>query len=279
MSRPTPKSGGLANALWILAKPTPRVSIEPSASAVRYSEAKRRGIAPLCDIYRPQTTGSGLAPSVLLLHGGAFVVGKRDMKPIRFVAARLAQAGIGVCSVDYRLLFRGGGISQALEDVAHASAFWRQVAASYGCGPNISMMGLSAGATLMLLHASATQERYVSLVNAYGATDFSSVRGRRAKIVMRLLHGTRDRELWKARSPLYSAPIPSPVLNLHGREDQMVPVEHSIRFHNDRIERGLVSELELYDDAPHGWFCDTTRAESEPSLARSARFILEHSNR
>ena len=266
ITRPTPKSGGLANALWILAKPTPRVSIEPAASAVRYSEARRRGIAPLCDIYRPQTTEPGLAPSVLLLHGGAFV-------------ARLAQAGIGVCSVDYRLLFRGGGISQALEDVAQASAFWRQVAANYGCGPNSSMMGLSAGATLMLLHASATQERYMSLVNAYGATDFSSVRGKRATFVMRLVHGTQDRELWKARSPLYSAPIQSPVLNLHGREDQMVPVEHSIRFHNDRVDRGLASELELYDDAPHGWLCDTTRAESEPSLARSARFILDHSER
>jgi acetyl esterase/lipase len=220
-----------------------------------------------------------LAPSVLLLHGGAFVVGNRNMKPIRFVAARLAQAGIGVCSVDYRLLFRGGGISQALEDVAQASAFWRQVAANYGCGPNISMMGLSAGSTLMLLHASATQERYASLVNVYGATDFSSVRGRRAPYIMRLVHGTRDRELWKARSPLYSAPIESPVLSLHGREDQMVPVEHSIRFHNDRVERGLASELALYDKAPHGWLCDATRAESEPSLARSARFILEHSDR
>ena len=47
MSRPTPKSGGLANALWILAKPTPRVSIEPSASAVRYRpQPAMKAIAP-----------------------------------------------------------------------------------------------------------------------------------------------------------------------------------------------------------------------------------------
>lgn len=278
LTRPAPKSGGLAHALWIIARPTPRVAIEPTASGVRYSDAKRRGIAPLCDIYRPNNSESVRpAPSVLLIHGGAFMIGNRGMKPIRYVAARLAQAGIGVCSIDYRLVFRGGGVVAALEDVDQAATFWKRNAGDFGCGEQMSLMGLSAGATLMLMHASASQERYTSLVNAYGATDFSSVRGRRAMLVMRLIHQSRDRELWKSRSPLFANPIQSPILNLHGKLDQLIPVEHSIRYHQQRLDTGYPSQLELYDEAPHGWLCDTRRSESEQSLARAAAFIHEHS--
>ena len=275
--RSTAKSGGLISALWILAKSTPRVAIEPTARAVRYSDERRRGIAPLCDIYRPQNIQTDLAPSVLLIHGGAFMVGSRTMKPIRYVAARLAQAGIGVCAIDYRLLFRGGRIAQAVADVGAAAEYWREHASDYGCGPKISLMGLSAGATLMLMHASEVKHRYASLVNTYGATDFSCVRGSRAQLVMRLVHKSRDREVWKARSPMFSRAIESPILNLHGIQDQMVPVEHSIRFHESRTEQGLPSELELYDSAPHGWLCDSTRPESELSLKRATEFVLSHS--
>lgn len=269
-----PRSGGLLHALGLLLGPTRFEAVAPTHAGLRYDDTPRRGIAPLCDVYLPD--GAGPHPSVVVVHGGAFVVGSRDMKPVRLVATRLLQAGFAVCAVDYRLLLRGGGLDVQVEDVNRAAAYWRAACARFGCDPDrISMLGFSAGAALMLLHAGRSAHAYHKLVSIYGVTSFDRIRGRRAALVLRWILGTSDRRAWEERSPLAHATARSPLLVIHGTDDDLVPVHHATRLHQSRVARGLVTELELVEGMRHGWLNDASLPETERAIARVLAFLRE----
>lgn len=267
-----PSTRGLLHALALLAKPASFESLAPTHEGVPYAHGTRRGVAPLCDVYLP---ASGVAlPSVVVVHGGGFVIGHRRMKPVRLVATRLCQAGFAVCAVDYRLLLRGGGLDAQVEDVTAAAAFWRAECARFGCDPaRISMLGFSAGASLMILHAAASPHVYHRLVSIYGALDFHQMSGRRAGLVLGMLLGTGDRRVWEERSPSAHADMSSPLLTIHGTHDDLVPVGHATRLHEARRARGLPSELELVPGMRHGWLNDASLPETDQAVARVLAFL------
>ncbi len=263
--------GGLLHALGLLALPARFEAAEPTFSAVAYAEGRRRGIAPLCDVYLPES--SQPHPSVIVVHGGGFVIGHRRMKPVSLVATRLSAAGFAVCCVDYRLLLRGGGLDAQVDDVTAAATFWRSEHDRFGCDPaRVSMLGFSAGAALMLLHA-AKSEPYHRLVNVYGALDFHRMRGRRTELLLRMLTGTRDREAWERASPSTHALMSTPLLTIHGTHDRLVPVSHAKRLHEARLARGLPSELEIVEGMPHGWLNDASLPESVRAVQRVIHFL------
>jgi len=264
-------SRGLGYALFTLLSPAGFEAAEPDDAAVPYRPGRARGIPPLCDIYVP--SGPGPHRSMIIVHGGAFVVGSWRMKPVRLLATRMVARGFAVCAFDYRLLFRGGGFEAQLEDVDHAARFWRERCPEYGCDPaRISMAGFSAGATLMLLHASGGP-RYERLVNIHGVTDFELISGRRADLLMRLVHGSSDRGALRDRSPVHRSDVDAPILSLHGTDDRLVSPAHSTRLHERRRRLGLPSELELFEGMRHGWFNVASLPETERGLRRIERFL------
>lgn len=215
--------------------------MDPTHRDVRYRDAPSRGIAPLADVYMP-THASGA--SVVLVHGGGFVFGSRRMQPIRFLGAQLAAEGIAVCAVDYRLLFRGGWVSDAVVDVRDALAFWRRDAQVRGLDTQrISLVGLSAGATLAFSVAAEPEAGVASVVGCFGLYE------------SRLLVGQRLRE-----QP------PVPALLLHGDADRLVPVGQAHRLAARRRAAGLPTELVVYPGARHGFFWS-------PSEARDAAVV------
>jgi acetyl esterase/lipase len=266
------RSGGLLGALALLARPATFEAMEPTHADVRYGNARRSGIAPLCDVYLPE--GPGPHPSVVVVHGGGFLIGHRRMKPVRLVATRLCRAGFAVCSVDYRLLFRGGALDAQLGDVTAAADFWRAEHARFRCDPErVSMLGFSAGAALMLLHAGSSAHAYHRLVNIYGALDFHEMAGPAKELLVRMLLGTGDRRVWAQRSPSAHAHMASPLLTIHGTRDALVPVHHATRLHEARRARGLPSELELVEGMPHAWLNDASLPETERALERVLSFL------
>lgn len=267
-----PRIGGLLHALSVYALPARFESLEPTHASVRYAEGARRGIEPLCDVYLP--TADGPHPSVIVVHGGGWVIGHRRMKPVRFMATRLARAGFAVCAIDYRLLLRGGGLDVQIDDVSAAAEFWRRETPRFHCDPaRISMLGFSAGASLMVLHAGASAHAYHRLVSVYGALDFHRMSGRRVELLLGMLLGTRDRRVWEERSPSTHARMTSPLLTIHGDRDELVPVGHATRLHEQRLARGLPSELEIVPGMWHGWLNDASLPESERSVARVIEFL------
>lgn len=241
--------------------------VVPTHAGVRYHEIARPGIAPLADIYVP---ASATGASVVLVHGGGFVLGSRRMKPMRYLAAQLVAAGISVCSVDYRMIFRGGRLDEAVDDVRAGCEFWLSRAPELGLDARaVSMVGLSAGGTLALL-AAARVQRLAGLVACFGLYEVDHLRGP-AMLLPRMLFRTTDRKLWASRSPRFAPQPRAPTLLLHGSDDGLVPADQARRLAAHRESLGLATRLVIYDGAPHGFFNVPV-----PAAAAAAREIIDH---
>lgn len=288
-SDPLPRSRGLGAALRGLTSPlhiTPRA---PSLSAVPFA-APRPGVPARADVYLPdevahgQRPGTAGVPSVVLVHGGGFMIGSRTMKPMRVLGTRLAEAGIAVVTIDYRLVGRGGALVEAVDDVVAAFRWWQLFGPQFGADPaRMSLMGLSAGGTLALLAAAQLSEHDDDLgtgeaagphrvVDVFGVTDFAALRGNRAALMRRLVLAGGDPH---DHSPVnQQAPLRQPMLIVHGTSDALVPHAHAEALAAARAHQGLPTELRLIAGAPHGFFntADTTAA-ADAALAEIIPFL------
>jgi acetyl esterase/lipase len=242
---------GIVHALRTL-RGTSAEAIAPTSTGVRYRARAHRGIAPLADIYLPVSPSGA---SVILVHGGALVIGSRAMKPMRILAARFARANIAVCALDYRMIFRGGRLDEALDDVLAGHGFWCNEAARLGLDTRrISMIGLSAGGMLTMLAAARVAAGTLHRVaSCFGMYEPDHLRGP-ARVLPRLIFETGDRAAWHARSPAGGPQPPHPTLLLHGDADQLVPVGQAHRLAARREAAGLPTKLVIYPGAPHGFF-------------------------
>lgn len=249
----------------------PSEAIAPAATGVRYRARAARGIEPLADLYLPAAPSGA---SVVLVHGGGFVIGSRAMKPMRLLAARLSRARIAVCAIDYRMIFRGGRLAEALDDVAAAHEFWGERVAGYGLDPaRVSMIGLSAGGTLaMLAAARATPGTLHRIVSCFGLYEIDHLQGP-ASVLPRLLFGTADRDAWRMRSPGHADQTRIETLLLHGDDDRLVPVEQARRLAARREELGLPTKLVVFPGAPHGFFNLAASPASDAATTEMIDFV------
>lgn len=265
MNAPAPSGSlryrALAHALWSLRGGTFFDPVEPTERAVRYRPARRPGIAPEADVYLPREPSGA---SAVLVHGGGFILGSRTMLPMRHLAARLSRAGVAAFAVDYRMIFRGGRLDEALDDVRAALEHWHGRTRSYGLDPaRVGVVGLSAGGTLAML-ASARAEGAVSrLVCGFGLYELDHLGGPLASAMPRLLFRTDERAVWHARSPRGERQPRVPTLLLHGTDDGLVPVEQARRLAAHREAQGLPTRLVVYEGAPHGFFNFRCRASED----------------
>lgn len=265
----TLRYGAVLRSLRSLRGDPATADVVPTAAAVPYriGPSRRGDIAPLADIYVP---GAANGASVVLVHGGGFVIGSRTMKAMRYLVAQLTSAGIAVCAIDYRMIFRGGGLDEATADVCDAFAFWSARAPAYGLDATaISFVGLSAGATLALL-AAARVDGLAGVVGCFGLYEIDHLRGP-ATLLPRLLFGTADRAAWTTRSPHFAPQPAVPTLLLHGSDDGLVPVEQAHRLASRREAQGLATRLVIYDGAPHGFF-----NLPHPAAVAGSREIIDH---
>src|SRR5512135_2640324 len=99
------------------------------------------------DVY--QSSGNGPFPAVLIVHGGGWESGDRQME--RPLAKHLAARGYVTVPVDYRL-GRNGRFPAALHDLKAAVRWVRAHAGDYWIDPNhIAVVGASAGGQLAAL--------------------------------------------------------------------------------------------------------------------------------
>lgn len=104
------------------------------------------------DVYVPEAPLAARAPVIVMVHGGAWMVGNKGLaQVVENKAARWVTRGAILVSVGYRLVPQVGPLEQA-DDVAHALAKVQQLAPSWGADPaRAVLMGHSAGAHLVAL--------------------------------------------------------------------------------------------------------------------------------
>jgi acetyl esterase/lipase len=226
---------------------------EPTRAGLAFRERPwPRGVAPRVDVYLPERRGPH--PSVLLVHGGAFTIGSRRMKPVRFLATRLVEAGYAVAACDYRRLLRGGTLERGVDDVSCALDWWRAQAEGFDLDLNrLSLVGLSAGATLALLASARTSSPLAHVVSAFALYDLAALSGRLPRLLGRLLVGGPS-TAWRAASPAAMPLCSAPLTILHGDADALTPVAGAADYAARREVEGLSTRLVVYPHAPHGFF-------------------------
>ena len=187
------------------------------------------------DLYMPDEDSPFISehgvPCVMLIHGG-FWKTKYDLDLMKPIAEDLAEAGIAAWNIEFKRWSdsEDGVWMDTLSDVLRA---WGQLALLPGIDIMRSMvMGHSAGGQLaLLLAAKAERKPWLAIAQA-PITDL--VGADHAALsddgdAVRRWIGCRPEEnpkLWSQLNPIDNPPI-SPVLLIHGEEDEEVPIEQS----------------------------------------------------
>jgi acetyl esterase/lipase len=121
---------------------------------------RQEGRALLARLYRP--VGAGPFPAVLQVHGGAWT--SKDRTDNDFIAKALAQSGILVASIDFRMP-PDGGYPASLADINLGTRWLKARARLYGSRPDwVGSFGTSSGGHQVLLAAMRPEDpRYRSL--------------------------------------------------------------------------------------------------------------------
>lgn len=242
-------------------------------------EYARRGETSLTlDLYAPE--GAEAFPLIIFVHGGGWQAGDKASGEIW--GQYLAQRGIGLASIKYRLAGRGKAFPEALEDQRDAISFLRNDAARFGFDPRrIGLFGASAGAQIAALAgltgADATAVKLV--VCGYGVYDMlaqweheTKMRPRNNLVETYLGAAPMDdRRLYFEASPIsytIAANRRIKFLLTFGLQDDVVEPSQSQTFMRALEQAGFFARSFVLPDAGHYWLSDPI----EDSHSFSGRF-------
>jgi pimeloyl-ACP methyl ester carboxylesterase len=214
------------------------------------------------DIYQPVGDMQGNRPLILLLHGGAFLLGDKATPTIQEIAYDLASKGYVVASANYRMGFNPASKSslersayRAVQDARAALRYLSANAATYRIDPNfVFLAGSSAGAITALNVAFMKEDErpessFRNLWRAQidlGGLDESTNKlpgNFRVRAVVNLWGAVNDTNIIDRDERI-------PVLSIHGDADKIVPYNHSYPFMelDTMLTGNIVSKL--YGSAP-----------------------------
>lgn len=266
--------GGLGRRPKVVDKPVVPVD-EDSIMVIRdivYTTAQDnegKAIYLKLDTAFPKVTNGKPLPVVVYIHGGGY---KQGSKAAGFELIKLfAQGKYFAVSIDYRL----SGVAPfpaAVHDCKAAIRFLRANAKDLAIDPNrIGIFGHSAGGHLCALLGVSSNNNVQTLegnlqptgessavrcvVDMSGPIDFLMVdEDARSRFLTPWLGAngeTYDKNA-KAASPLtYIDSEDPPILIIHGSDDQLVPVDHAIKFRDALKESGVKVRFFKIEDAGH----------------------------
>lgn len=236
------------------------------------------------DLYQP--TGDALTnrPLILLMHGGAFIMGDKATTTVGELAENFARKGYVVAVINYRMGFNPASKSslersayRAVQDARAALRFLSYNAENYRIDPDcIFLAGSSAGAITALNAAfmkederpESTRGNFWQFQKDLGGLDESTntyLNTYTIKAVANLWGAVHDTNLIDREENI-------PVLNFHGDADKIVPCDYNYPFteldtsitsnivskmygskciHERLINQGIHSELVIFPRAGH----------------------------
>lgn len=263
--------------LLLLTQPAPQLDI--TFKTVNQTELK-------ADFYPAKSAESGPKPFVVVIHGGAWIQGKRQDMASTCMA--LAQQGFSSATVQYRLAKPDSLWPAQLEDVQDAVRFFRSNAQKYDIRTEkIAAMGASAGGHLALLLGmkdagsgpAPVSTKVQAVVNLFGPTDLTQdYQPFLVQLVARQVLGKAPEdaaEPMKLFSPVNLVTKDSaPVFTIHGTADAVVPVIQANRLDEALKRAGVEHTMKIIQDMGHE---DPTKKPGGPeALAEAIAFLNKH---
>ena len=242
--------------------------------------------AHTADVYLP--TSDEDAPLVILVHGGAFQAGSKEMYDAW--GPYLAQQGIACMSINYTLSNpHRPSITQILEEMEAATKFVVKQATEWKIDPmKIGFMGDSAGGYLGTMAAFAPERSSVKIkfvISVYGVLDIiewhDHTNASRTDFVVNKLFGSGPREakdVYLNASPLHllddvaqNPMFDTKFFMIWGEADEVVnPKVQTEAFIKKLSAYGIKHKALAIKDQGHFWFTknDTTQPDELTPLLR-----------
>ncbi|MBA3725553.1 MAG: alpha/beta hydrolase [Armatimonadetes bacterium] len=201
-----------------------------------------------------------LSAAVVCIHGGGWVSGDRN--DMNEVARYFADHGYAAFSPQYRLAPLHP-YPAAIEDGRTFLAFLRENSDKLGVRSNaIGVIGNSAGGHLSALLGTSTdpQEKADAVVNISGLVDLTDPNKHHPQISWDFIGQfmgapfAQNSAAWIEASPLYQVrPSTSPMLIIHGSDDDIVWPDQSKRLKEALDNVGVENELIILDGEGHSF--------------------------
>lgn len=232
----------------------------------------------LLDLYLPENKAKKPLPTVIWIHGGAWLIGSKKDMP----ALRLVRNGFAVASINYRLS-KTATFPAQLSDCKAAVRYLRANAIRYKLDPNrMGVWGNSAGGHLAALlgttgdlkdmdgnlGVAAQSTRLQAVCDWCGPTDLMTIKAQSGKFC-RLDHTSDDSpvklllggfpsekpELAKKASPVnFASKDDPPFLIMHGDLDDVVPIAQSEELCKSLKAAGVSTTYYVVPSAGHNFF-------------------------
>lgn len=262
---------------------------------VTYSTANNTELK--LDLYLPHNR-TAATPALILFHGGGWVGGQKE-RNVLYLLPYLSM-GWAVVNVEYRLA--GNSLAPAaVEDCRCALRWATRHAKEYGIDPSrFVLTGTSAGGHLALItamlpagnvfdrrcptddgvrwnQAAEPEVKVAAVVNWFGITDVAElVEGPNAKHYAVEWFGSLENraELARQVSPVnYVRAGGTPVITIHGEDDDVAPYGQAVRFHAALERAGVPNRLVTIRGRKHGGF---NRQELLSSYAAVREFLRKN---
>jgi acetyl esterase len=265
-------------------------------------EYQRQAGSPLlARLYRP--SGAGPFPAALQIHGGAWV--NKDRTDNDFMAKALAESGIFVASIDFRMP-PVAGYPASLADINLATRWLKARATQYRIRADwVGAFGTSSGGHQALLAAMRPDDpRYAALplaeapqadarlgfaISGWGVLD-PLLRYRLAREAGNAELLEHHHNFWGDEATMLEGSVPAildqgekvdlpPALLFGGDTDEWVPVETMRLVAELWRKAGGMVELQLYPGANHGFMTGKPDAPyAARALDRMIAFIRRHTS-
>lgn len=267
------------------------------------------------DLYHPTNQVYEASPVIFYIHGGAWIRGtKTAINFDRFNGAvnTLREQGYTIVCPDYSLAGEGRSVfPQCILDVYDAIDWTKKNASVYDLDTtNLGLLGESAGAHIAMMIAfpektlqpdKHPKTRFNYLIDVYGPNDLTGIYNGRAveqieaslKKVSKIFgsefnikeyvfgfdpgkDSARANELLYLYSPInFLNKNEIPVLIIHGKKDQIVPVEQSMILKQKLDSLGVINEIHLLDSTDHN-FRKATREQMDSMQVWISEFVASN---